>query len=93
MESSKLRKGNVYFRLAYEDETYTWPLIKSYEYLGEDVFEKSKESREIHFCFRILGTEDCLEVTESQLWMILDIPGLYGALEEWCRKYPAQNRS
>lgn len=90
MISRDLKKGGVYFGMRYEDETCTLPLVHSYEYLGINLDASPEELAngvEMH-CFRRLGSEDTLELTERELKYILDLEGVVEALRMWSKENP-----
>jgi hypothetical protein len=83
MRSADLTPGGTYFVLSYEDDDLSRPIVNSYEYLGRNVHGTPDGTEDsLHF-FRVLGSDDELELAESQLDLALDLSGLIEALEEF----------
>lgn len=78
-----LEIGRIYFGVAYEDDQRRYPIIHSYEYQGV-----SNDDPGIHV-FRFLGTGDSLELTESNLDLIVSVGKLELMLHEWASDHPA----
>ena len=89
MNSTHLKKGRMYFGLRFEDDACTRLLINSYEYIGVNIHEPPGETKEDHFCFRRLGSDDTLELTEKQLTVMLRLDELIKALKNWASENPA----
>jgi len=83
MRSADLKTGDTYFVLGYEDDDLSRPIVSSYEYLGRDVHGPPEKLEDSLYFFRLLGSEDELELTESQLNLALDLSGLIEALERF----------
>jgi hypothetical protein len=75
--------GNTYFTLAFEDETFTRPIVESFEYLGFDLSGTRDDQGDPYFDFRFVGSDDQAMLTASQVRDILDINGLIQALQDF----------
>lgn len=74
--STELEVGGTYFLMTFEDETFTRPVIETYEFRGKETSTESAEAGEPIYVFRIVGSEDQLVLTEAQTWQALDVPRL-----------------
>ena len=85
MNAHELKKGRIYFGVRYEDEACTRPVVHTYEYLGLNVHASAEElaKGERMYCFRRLGSDDVLEVTEGELKHVLNLEGATGVLRNW----------
>ncbi len=81
--STELRVGGTYFLLVFEDETFTRPVIETYEFLRREPVTAGAPSEESGYFFRIIGSEDELVLTENQIWQALDINRLIERLSEF----------
>ena len=86
MRADKLKLGAVYFVISYEDDTLRIPILRTYEYMGTDIYEPSSSPEHVLYFFRIIGTEGTLELQERNLDLILDTPGVIEALAAWGSK-------
>jgi hypothetical protein len=75
--------GDTYYTLAFEDETFTRPVVESFEYLGFDLSGACDDRGEPYFDFRFIGSDDQAVLTTSQTQDILDINGLIQALQDF----------
>jgi hypothetical protein len=91
MESTALVIGAVYFCVVYEDDAYVRPLIKSYEYIGPNIYDALNTSQSEMYFFRFLGSDNTLELTERQLDIILDLPELIEVLKSWKHRTQSTN--
>lgn len=76
MNARDLKTGGIYFGLSYEDQDGHRPLLRSYEYA-------TKGDQSGVFCFRIVGSDDVLELTERQLDLVLTLQELMDELRQW----------
>jgi hypothetical protein len=83
MRPADLEPGGIYFVLSYEDDECSRPIVNSYEYLGRDIHRVPEKTDGSLYFFRLLGSEDELELTESQLDIALDLSSLIEALEKF----------
>jgi hypothetical protein len=65
----------LYFGISYEDEAFTRPIIRTYEYLGE-----TSGVAEAPFLFRLVGSDDELHLSERQLNHVIDTAELVALL-------------
>ena len=79
MQTRTLKKGSVYFGLSFENDNSSRLMVNSYEYIGLNI-EKSDRDR---YFFRLLGSEDTIEMTERQLDLVLDLDDLVEQLKQW----------
>jgi hypothetical protein len=82
-----LKVGSIYFGVTYEDEEFTRPIIHTYEYLGET----SGVEGAPHL-FRFVGSDDEMQLSERQLDLILDAPGLIELLARFRDGQPMHSR-
>ena len=87
MNPKDLRKGCIYFGLRFEDDACTRLLVNSYEYVGVNVHEPHVDGEEDYFCFRRLGSDDTLELSEKQLTTMLRLEELTTALKKWASEH------
>ena len=78
MHRGELKQGTIYFGVAYEDEEFTRPILRTFEYLGETSGEEDAP-----FLFRYIGSDDELQLAERQLDHILDAAGLIELLSRF----------
>jgi hypothetical protein len=76
MKAQDLKDRGIYFGLSYEDENGALPILRSYQY----VFAGSQSGS---FCFRVVGSDDTLELTERQLDLVLTLQELMNELKHW----------
>jgi hypothetical protein len=70
-----LKLHGIYFGIAYEDEGFTRPIIRTYEYLGE-----TSGVAEAPHLFRFVGSDDELHLSERQLTHVIDAAELIALL-------------
>ncbi len=80
MQAEKLKLGDVYFVLVYEDENHARFMIQSHEYLGKH--GSDDESGASIYLFRLLGSDGELELKENDLDLMLDVKGLIDSLKQ-----------
>ena len=78
MRRAELKLNGTYFGIAYEDEAFTRPIIRTYEYLGEN-----SGVNEAPFLFRLVGSDDELQLSERQLTHVLDTAELIELLSRF----------
>ncbi len=76
MPRAPLAISAIYFGVTYEDDAFTRPIVHTYEYLGQ-----ASGDEEAPHLFRFVGADDEIQLSESQLDLILDAQGLIELLE------------
>ena len=90
-QSNRLKVGQVYFGLSYEDDDLTRPIVDSYEYLGVDL--DGTTTGGTSYFFRYIGSDDRLQLKEHQIpHLILDVPGLTEELKRWAEAQATRTR-
>ena len=67
MRPADFKLHGIYFGIAYEDEAFARPIIRTYEYLGE-----TSGVNDAPHLFRFVGSDDELHLSERQLNHVLD---------------------
>lgn len=81
--SAELRVGGTYFVLVFEDEAFTRPVVETYEFLRREPAPDGGASDETGYVFRIIGSDDELFISETQIWQALGINELIERLTEF----------
>jgi hypothetical protein len=87
VRQADLKVHGIYFGVAYEDDAFTLPIIRTYEYLGE-----TSGVAEAPFLFRFVGSDDELHLSERQLEHVIDAAELIALLARFRDGKPMHER-
>ena len=104
IKKTELHKGNFYFQISFTSPTSCIPLIRTFFYLGKNIFQKRKKRTEDEYYFQDAESYESkgsildkgydpqknfiLPLKEKHLVMIFDLGGLTAELQELKLKIP-----